>query len=201
MTQQITSSISKPVQDVSLPLPLAHVIVLYAAWRSWSLGNSAVWFIFHLKVLSFPCEFYWRPVQRPWIKSLLLLLSRDVRSGSLRLLSWAPKCVLTPSAWVTPLILTRAQGFKISEALVVDVSIKGRFVHFTASAPQGTGCLFVTDSCRVKECTFCPSAGFVIRMLNKTENPSSWHPCEHFLTNMSTYQWLLHNHPEWFVLF
>lgn len=156
MTQHITSSISKPVQDVSLRLPLAHVIVLYPAWRSWNLGNSAVWFIFHLKVLSFPCEFYWRPVQRPWIKSLLLLLSRDVRSGSLRVLSWAPRCVLTPSAWVTPLILTRAQGFKISEALVIDVSIKGRFVHFTASAPQGTGCLFIYRQLQSEGMYFLP---------------------------------------------
>lgn len=31
MTQQIISSISKPLSDVSLPLPLAHFVVLYPA--------------------------------------------------------------------------------------------------------------------------------------------------------------------------
>lgn len=72
-------------------------------------------------------------------------------------------------------MLTRVQRFRTSEKLAIDGSkstIKAKFVHFTASVPEGTECLSIKDICRVKEYTCCPSAGFVQKMLNKTEYPS-----------------------------
>lgn len=68
MTQQIISLISKPGQATTTFL-LKDFSQCFIPLEGAELLDILCTIYFLSEALTFPCEFYWRWVQRPWIKS------------------------------------------------------------------------------------------------------------------------------------